>query len=545
MDKNILSMSDRLQLLNTDANSILATGIDLPWLYEQANLPFIIQTLPAHALYTILQKNDLQDNLELIEWIRGPQLQKILDFDIWHRNNELQTDDISYGSALAWIQSWLAIGPEFTADRFFELEEETSLLILNKLFIILPEGIAHITDDVRENWAATPDKRFFIKHQSDENTDFEILTEFIRALYGRSIKEAGELFSAASMLVRQETLEFAQKWRSARLADQGFVSSEEAYQVLFGSQIKPQSFTAYQNTTKGNFTAEDAVENVQYLLKHLEPEDGLHILKQALNSENIKKITGTVNASIDHLYDDDEFIEDSANEIAYQTQKILYAINTSFKKESKESLLLVESILKQFYESDPDLMIIVKQKLAYLTNVTASVLGASTAYQSSVVQTAMCLVRGALNVGFEICLEDLLSSKQTTSLYSPQVLDSGVRSLKEFGIDTIFKIGFNSIIDLQKTLLNSLVEHKYTSVKTRAAARAWVNSSHFSYSTESHLALEGLLRTIPMVHQEIFALESLTNKMPTYISQKYKPFEFRAELKQVEMFIQNLTLNLK
>ena len=44
---------------------------------------------------------------------------------------------------------------------------------LSKIFEIIPEGVTHITEDIRENWWLTPDNRFFLRIR--ENPDEALL----------------------------------------------------------------------------------------------------------------------------------------------------------------------------------------------------------------------------------------------------------------------------------------------------------------------------------------------------------------------------------
>ncbi len=546
MENNFLSRSAHTQLLDLSSYELVSPSLQTQWLSEQSNLPFLLQILPAHTLYSVLQKNELQESLEFIEWIRGPQLQKVLDFDIWEYNSNSGTDEISHNSAMSWVQAWLLISAEFTADRFFALEEETALLILSKFFVILPEGITQISDDVRENWAATPDKRFFINAVSTDGTEYEILTEFVRALYTINPEKAGYLFSAASMLVRQETLEYAQKWRAARIADQGFVTVEEAQKALFATaKLSTDSAQKSRYVKTNNFLAEDASEQIHDFLQTLDPEESRYLIQQALTSENIKQIAGSEYASVEHLYDDEEFIEDSIQVIIQNSQKSLFTVNY-FERANSKTHLFVDNVLHHLCEQDTESFVVVKQHIARITNMVASILSVRNAYHPSLVQTASLFVRGALNIGFETSISFESYNQGNKSHSEKQLIDLSLQALEELGIDTIFKIGFNSTVETQKSLLNYLVKEKYISVNSRVSAQHWVESSNTLYATEMVLVLEGMLRTIPMIHQEIFAQTTLSSKaLPTHLSQKYKPIESITEIKHLQMFIDNLKHNLK
>jgi len=544
MEKFSISTESHLSLLNSNLSSTFLSPVNSQWLIEQSNLPFLLQILPAHTLYSVLNEAELQESLELVEWIRGTQLQKILDFDIWEFDSAYEADDISHDAIMSWIHAWLLIDKEFAAERFLELDEEVALLILTKLFTILPEGIAHLTDEARENLTATPDKRFFLSAHSSNSDDFELLTQFIDALYSYDMARAGFVFASAAMLVRQETLCFAHKWREARLSDQGFVPLEQAYQIIFSQKNEPQVLSQKQNLANAsNFIEEDAREQMHELMSKIGTEDGFYLIKQALTTQDIKQITGSQNTSIDHLNDDDEFIDDSITHIVKQTQKIIHLLGLRKFDDTKETLF-IEKLLQYYYQKNQHNGLYIQQKIAYLTNTVGSLLSGKNAYQSLAVQTAMYIVRGAINIGLEMLLNnksfDLQSDSQTTDN-----LNEGVKVLENFGIDYIFKMGFNQIIDLQKLLLSTLSELKLTSMHTRTSARNWIHSPDFGHSTEIFLTLDGLLRIIPMVNDDILLSKDINKaSLPSHLTQKYKPFETHEEVLYFSEFIKNLKHNL-
>lgn len=534
-----------MHLFVSKNNTLAPARINAQWLTEQVALPFLMQMLPPHTLYLILQKQDLQENLELVEWIRGGQLQKILDFDIWEFNSQLETEDISYQSSLSWVQTWLALGKTFTAERFFELEEETALLMLTKFFTIIPEGITHITDDIRENWATTPDKRFFIKPISSDGTDFEILTEFIDALYGADMRKAGFLFSAAALLVRQDTLELGQKWRENRLADQGFIPRHEAYSALFSTNNIPKPLSKFNYRPSAYFTYEDARENILNFLSSMDQDDSVHLMKQVLGTDGIKQLTGAKNINLEHLYDDLDFMNDCVDQIVQISGKTFHELertqaHLSLQGES-EAKLLVEQVLDAFWEKDETQFLLVKQKIAHISNTVASAIS-NKAYQDNTVNTALIVVRGCLNIGLEFCLEN--NDLYQLSFDTKDTILNSIICFEKLGVDYIFKVGFQAIMDLQKNLLNYLYDNKLITSKKTNLATHWLNSEGYTFSSEMLLACEGLLNTIPMCHTELFSEDNVFKEIPIYLSQQFKPFEHKSEVVFVQRFLQKIQLNL-
>lgn len=527
-------------------NTLAPVHVNAEWLMEQIELPFLIHTFSAHSIYLALQTKDLQEILEIVEWIRGTQLQKILDFDIWEFNTLLETEDISHNAIMSWINAWLMIGKSFTSERFFELEEETITLILSKLFHIIPDGIGYIADDIRENWTTTPDKRFFIKPISNDGTDFELLTSFIEALYTSDMAYAGGLFAHAALLMRDETLELAQKWRRARLADQGFVEKQEALEILFSDKNCPKSLSEYKHLSASNLFIEDATENTLQFLSKLDPEDGVHLIRQVLGTDGIKQLTGTTNQNINfsHLYDDTDFLNDCVDHIVQISEHIYKQLEYVQISDSKnDSILLIEKIFEQFLEKDQKVLSILKQKVARISNIVASASTNHRAYQKQAINTTLIVVRGCLNIGLQMCLEH--PEEHGLSFHSNDQLVNGTYAIEALGVDYIFKIGFNRLLTLQKSLLNYLFDHKFISSKRVIAAINWINSEDFIYSNEIRLAFEGLLQLIPMLNLELFSRNNQNSaELPMYLSQQFKPFEHTSEVLFMQKLINNIEYNL-
>jgi hypothetical protein len=220
-----------------------ADGVSLDWLLAQPELPALAQVIPAAALYRLLQREGLEESMELVEWIRGPQLIRVFDHDLWRPavHGDVQQLGMSEDAGkvaiidsdrfLEWVSVWSEMSPEFAGERFLELDEETMILLCRSMFEIVPEGHengAILSDD----WFQTVDRRFHLRFKSASLESQERASLFLSSLYGARMDLAGRVFAYAAMLVEAETHEDAMRWRSGRLADDGFVSSEEALAVV-------------------------------------------------------------------------------------------------------------------------------------------------------------------------------------------------------------------------------------------------------------------------------------------------------------------------
>lgn len=555
--------------------------LDVDWLITQPLMPFIVQVAPAHLLYRSLISHGLEDSLEVIEWVRGEQLQKILDFDIWDQNLEFNVGDISFSKALSWVKVWLEIGSEFAAKRFYELEEETIVLILSKFFEILPEGVGIISEDVRENWLKTADNKFYLRINEDDAESFEILKPFIDALYSYNPRMAASVFAHAAMLIRQEFLTDGLKWKAARLADQGFVSKEEAQAILVPKTLnelkksvslereiekkKQEILAKYpkNHLTETHSIDPEITQQLTHFLSTFEPDEGIRYLQLAMGIDEVKKITGSENIDPSYFYEDDDFISESAEKIIALCNRILSKVELKSANKKQHNLLLIEEVFSSLAKTNESQAIFIKERVAKISNVFVSAFLRQIDNQS--LGYALSIVRGALNIGLQYALENktefsLAREKNETAL------EASVAFINEVGPEFVFHLGWNLIHSLPKDLSKELVlldtthekfKNKFMTVRNikmlddsfislsiekliekrrYADVKKWLASLESVLSVEAYIVIESLLDNIPQFNELIAQKGTLTNK----ITPIKKPFETLNELELAKLFIKNI-----
>ena len=567
-------------------NMLAPTLIDFDWLAYQPMLPFLTQVLPAHLLYRSLLAHGFEDSLEVIEWIRGEQLQKILDFDLWEKSFEFEIEDISADKVLSWLQVWLAVGSEFAADRFLELEEETICLILSKIFEIIPEGVTHITEDVRENWWLTPDNKFFLRIRENADESFEILKPFLDCLYAHDIRLAGSLFAYSCMLVRQETLEKGLRWRANRISDQGFISAEEARRVLAPKKIIDLKksveeaknieiertkainkfskflFIDNDNSPKIEFSPEE-LDSVVKLLTSFEPEDGVKFMNIALGQEKLKTLVGFSNISPEQMYDDEDFINETAENILSVAKNVV--LNLEFRSASKEEPhLLIEKAILLIAEEDKQKLSNIKESIAYLANCVTSGIESSFNYKS--IANSVLVTRGAINIGLELCLK--MPEEYRLKLRQQDSILNAVDCINTLGVSFLFHLGWNLLFKMEQSLVEKLKDLDLNSSEYRgklntsrsiklsdnstvqvsleklvsnlrfADIAKWLVSCEELFSNELYFTFKALLNRVPHYPKTLDGITSL------YVTKEARPFETLEDVDSAFRFVSNLEQNL-
>lgn len=569
-----------------DEGPLASPVLDIDWLLTQPLMPFLVQVAPAHVLHRSITAHGLEDSVEIVEWIRGEQLQKVLDFDIWDHPLDFGAGDVSFSKALSWIRVWLEIGSEFTAKRFYELEEETIILVLSKLFQIIPEGVDIVSEEIQENWFRTADNRFYLKINDEDPESFEILKPFIDALYSYNSRMAASVFAHAAMLVRQESLADGLKWKAARLSDQGFVAKEEAQAILLPKTLnelkksielqrdiekkRQEIFLKYPKKDLSSITHTldpEITDQLIHFLSSLEPDEGIRYMQLALGMDELKKITGSANIDPSYFYEDDDFISETAEKIVTLCNRMLTRLELKNTSTEKEYTLLVEKTFAHIAKTNAGQAIELKERIARLSNVFVSAFSKYVDNQS--LAHALNIVRGALNIGLEYILANVGEFSLSKDPNHSDI-ETSVLFMQDVGPDFVFQVGWNLIHSLPKELskeivlldaahekyknkfntlqsikmsdgtLVTLVLDKLVERRRTADVKKWLASMESKLPVEIYLVLESFFDRVPLLNELVIgdAGSSLKAKSTT------KPFETLHEINMAKLFIKNFQHNV-
>jgi hypothetical protein len=555
--------------------AVAPSVIDVQWLVQQPDLPFLVQALPAQLLHRSLVSHGLDDSLEVIEWIRGRQLIRFMDYEIWERSVEADSEDVSSSVLVQWFRRWLEIGPQFAAERVSDFEEETLVLMFTKLLDIQVEGHTRFDVEAHDDYWTTIDGRFHLRLKDDDPASYEVVKQVLDALYGLDIKWAGSILSHAAMLVRSESLDNALRWREGRMADAGFVPAEEARSVL-----RPRRMAAvqadiakavaletarrsYRERVSGQNRADDEnasfeldselaaelSDGVRDLLRTLDPEMAVRAIELSLGSQGVAQLTEGAHLAAEHFVDDEDVMEEAISSIVKRTQSLLLRLDVASQRGYRDHRLLIERVFALISEDNPAECAGLKSRLSRVSNMVLS--GSANAVDPDAQGRALTVVRGCLNLALEL----IFSKPQDFGLshISPPVSDAasvsaGAEVLKLVGPEFLFQVGWSALSELSVSAVAAFEEalppqvvRAKSKLLVLAQEQRYAEIRRWLFSVESQISA-------PVFH----VISSLVNRIPLYpevlsvqgnalsASADRRAFESLADIEKAREFINSL-----
>jgi hypothetical protein len=548
--------------------------VDVNWLVQQPDLPFLVQALPAQILHRSLVAHGLDDALEVIEWIRGQQLVRFMDYELWDENAELGAEDISCERLIPWMRRWLEISPSFAAERVSELEEESMILIFSKLLDIQVEGISKFDIDHHDDYWTTVDGRYHLRVKDADPATFEVAKQVVDSLYGLDIKWASSILAHASMLVRDEALEMAQKWREGRLADAGFVPREESLSVLrprkFETLKADVSKAIAMEIARRNFRdkmaekaksideemddeasvaqIEEMKDSVRGLLRRMEPELAVRAIETSLGVEGVQQLTDGAKFDADFFVEDEEIMEEAVASVVARTRLLLLKVDAAEERRFREHRLLLERVFAHVSEENPEECGELKTRLARVVNMFLS--ASSRSPDADAQERAVSVVRGCINLGLEFCLKSpqdfSLSFEDKSSFYSDHM--KGAEALRLVGPEYLFQLGWSSLHEICRTCADAFEKRLPESLERPSQPlSALLQAQRFAEVRKWISAIE------PKVSAPVFhVVSSLVNRVPLYpeilsveghalsASASRRSFETFADVEKARAFVSNM-----
>lgn len=550
--------------------------VDLNWLVAQPLLPFLVNHIPAQLLYQSLAEHGLEDAVEVVEYIRGPQLTKVLDFDIFARDASNHVDDVEPHKFLSWLKVWFDISPEFAADRFLELDEETIILLTTKLLEVVPAGIGRF-DEANENIWTTNDDKFHLRLRHEDKDDFELVHALIEALYKKNIKLAQSVLSHSAMLVREESLEDEQRWRSGRLADAGFVQRDEAQELLrprnfsdLARQIREAIAQERARYSTGDLDAfvdelDEETEADLETFRQLPPVVAARVIEQALGEEEVLLLSGERRLTAEQLLEDDALMAEAARAVAKQCLRLLSFVEVEGTRHSERAELDIELAFARIAQDDAVHATALKQRVARIAN--SVVAATSYNFEADSTARALTIVRGAINIGLEKCVEHKAAFAQDEFESADKVTELAL-IVGSVGPEFLFKLGWSLVCGLSLQTAEKLKEvatlqpQKYGFLDRALEVefsdgqkaqfdliallkrgrfmevRRWLAGIELELSPGSYNVLTAVLNRIPLYPEMFGAVQNHSAQAGR------RPFEKLVELVDVSRFIENLEHNL-
>jgi Family of unknown function (DUF6178) len=199
-------------------------------LLDAPDLEVAVRGLPGDELYYVLHEIGLQEGGPILACATAEQLQIVLDFALWER------DQLGAQPLAAWLSAIAAAPYERIGEWFAGLDTELAALILRRgaeIYDVSQEGPP---EEPEGTFFPTPDGLFVLDVRAGPLTPDGVdparaLIQLVDALYRTDKAAMRRLLVGARSELDSELEEAAYRWRQARMADLGFADYYEALEV--------------------------------------------------------------------------------------------------------------------------------------------------------------------------------------------------------------------------------------------------------------------------------------------------------------------------
>jgi hypothetical protein len=186
----------------------------------------IVPRIPIEDLYYLVRGVGLADAGDVLRLASPDQLQGCLDLDLWER------DRLSSSRLIAWLEALAELPLGVLARTVRALDAELVSLVLGRHAHIYDRTVGESpADESPFVLYRTPDQAFAVELRAPTATGARTLERFIARLYDADPDLARSFLTEAKWATTAELEEESYRWRTARLADLGFPSYEEALAI--------------------------------------------------------------------------------------------------------------------------------------------------------------------------------------------------------------------------------------------------------------------------------------------------------------------------
>lgn len=188
----------------------------------------LIANIPSQDFFWLIKKNEIEENLALLEMASDEQLQYLLDIELW-RKDRLDDDGISL-----WLK-WLYMSDRQRLAKwlFGEGQWLSFLYFYRNLHVLIWDK--EDNPDFPEEYTSF-DGVYYFKILSKENED--IIKNILKELASENPDRYESLLIGLSGVLPAELEEEMYRQRNVRIAEHGFLPREEAIMVY--SPLKPE-----------------------------------------------------------------------------------------------------------------------------------------------------------------------------------------------------------------------------------------------------------------------------------------------------------------
>lgn len=195
-------------------------------LLSQDDAQAAVAALAPSEVYELVHEVGFEDAAPLIELITPVQVQGCLDLDGW------QKDSLEVQALEPWLAALIEAGFEKLTEAWAGLDAELRALILQRKVKVYDVSFEEEPpEDSEKAILATPD-RFFMLELPDDNNEQQLVIRLVEDLYRGDQDLARHTIMAARSELPSDLEEMAYRWRSGRLADQGYVDFYDALDLF-------------------------------------------------------------------------------------------------------------------------------------------------------------------------------------------------------------------------------------------------------------------------------------------------------------------------
>jgi hypothetical protein len=202
----------------------------------------LVPRIPIEELYYLVRGVGLADAVDVLRLASPEQLQGCLDLDLWTR------DRIATSRVFTWLEVLAELPPAVLARTVRSLDAELVALVVGKHARVYDRTVGEAPpDESRLVVHRTPDAAYVIEFRTPDATTARTLERFLVSLYDGDPDLARALLTETRWGTLAELEEESYRWRTARLADLGFPSWDEAagvYREVPAPVAAPRPLTA-------------------------------------------------------------------------------------------------------------------------------------------------------------------------------------------------------------------------------------------------------------------------------------------------------------
>ena len=195
-------------------------------LLSEEDAPGVIAALAPNEIYELVHEVGFEDAQPLLELATPAQIQGCIDLDGWTR------DEIDVAHIHPWLASLIETGFEKVAEVWAGLDSEMRALIFQRSVKVYDATLGEEPpEDDEHSIMATPD-RFFMLELPDDDNQQALVMRLVEDLYRGDADLARHTIMSARSEPPAELEEMSYRWRSGRLADQGYVDFYDALDLF-------------------------------------------------------------------------------------------------------------------------------------------------------------------------------------------------------------------------------------------------------------------------------------------------------------------------